>query len=263
MKSRMRLSSVAVVLVDSSCSPAPSTGLPRPIQRRPLHGGLASTAPVQQAMPGTWSKQSAILPRINSPPSRVRTPRVAWPRHGVLFLARTVDGGAHWNVTSVPQSMATATMVSCPTVSRCYAIGTTEVMGGAVVLDMSTDFGLSWSPQTLPAGLTGSATSPARPTCHVSPPRPGHGTSSPLPTAAPPGRASRHRSHRRRSPVRPSTTCFAFEASSGAVVGTSDGTTWSARTRCPPHAAYSGRTASCPTPTYCVVVGAGNDYAYP
>ena len=263
MKSRMRMSAVALVACGLLLLAGAFDGLAAADPMMSAPQSPASPAPAQQAMPGTWSQQTAIFPsdELTSIACPDTLSCLATARSSPL-LARTVDGGAHWNVTSVPQSMATATMVSCPSVSRCYAIGTTEVMGGAVVLDVSKDFGLSWSPQTLPAGLTGSSdlTCPSDQSCFAATTgtwnivATSDGGSSWVGQSAPfaPGTIT----------CSTGTTCFAFSASSGAVARTSDGITWNARTPLPTPAAYFGSGVSCPTPTFCVVVGAGS-YAFP
>ena len=258
MKARLRWTALALVaggllLPAGTLAGAAAAGPVTSVQR-----SVASPAPTQQAMPGTWSQQVDPFPsdQLTSVTCPDTASCLATARSSSL-LARTVDGGAHWTVTNVAQGMATANTVSCPSVSRCYAIGTVAVMGGAVVLEVSTDFGLTWSPQVLPTGLTGSSdlTCPSVRSCFAATSgtwnivSTSDGGSTWVGRSAPSAIGTITCSS--------GTTCFAFGTSDGSVAGTVDGITWSARTPLPVPAAYFASDASCPTPTFCVVVGAG------
>jgi len=262
MNSRIRMSAFALVasglLLLGGVFAGPAVAAPI----TSVQGGPASFPSTQQAMPGTWSQSN---PGTSDNYTSITCPHslscLATLRNSSL-LARTSDGGALWTTVDTQKwGLGTAATVSCPSVSRCYAIGATEV-GGAVALYTSTDFGLSWSAQSLPAGLTGSSdlTCPSDLSCFAATTgtwnivATSDGGSTWAGQSAPfaPGTIT----------CSSGTTCFAFDSSSGAVVSTSDGTTWSARTALPTPSVYVGAGASCPTPTFCVVVGAGT-YNFP
>ena len=78
------------------------------------------------------------------------------------LVRRSSDGGAHWTGATLPAGAGQLDSVSCPTATRCFAVGAPDSsypsQSASPVL-ISNDAGAAWSFETLPAGARGSTLS--------------------------------------------------------------------------------------------------------
>ncbi len=81
------------------------------------------------------------------------------------LLVATTDGGTAWSRATPPSGTGWLTSVSCPNANDCVAVGinatalanltnATNNPGGAAVITVTTDGGATWSPVTVPTGLS-------------------------------------------------------------------------------------------------------------
>jgi photosystem II stability/assembly factor-like uncharacterized protein len=62
-----------------------------------------------------------------------------------FVAATTTDGGSTWSVTSLPSLVVVVDGLSCPSTTRCLALGGVVTSGGSTVAVTSSDGGASWA----------------------------------------------------------------------------------------------------------------------